>query len=982
MGRRIKTILYPLFSILAVAGFFRLYGLESVPPGFQFDEAYNGIDALRVVRGWRPIFLEANGGREVLYTYLQALFIWLFGANVFALRAASAILGLATVALTYPLVRALFQAPSFPPPACGRTEGGEREARLVASLTAALCAISYWHVHFSRYGIRGALLPVLEIGCFYFLWRGMREGKLLHFAASGLLLGLFPYSHPAGRLGPLVVAGFMLYKLLADRQQARNAAHTLKGVALTALVSVIIFAPLGYYFWLHRESFLGHLEAVSAFNPQVSGGNPLGTIASNALAVAGMFTFRGDEALTHNLAGRPVFDPLISFFFMVGVAVSFISLRRGRREAHVFIWIWTFVMLFPSVFSHAAPNFSRTIGIVPAVFVFPALGLAWCAHLLGRWRHLPLGFLLLVLTISAGWTWRDYFTVFPARPELYHLYDVDKIDLLDYLRRASSEEHVYLTPVLAEHATITLLGRDIPFKSFDTGRTLVLPSNSEGKGALYIFSDVQPSYIIAFAERLKGAAQRESLPNRYGQPWWTLFRIPAQTLPDPSRPIESLQENNFPLLPQRELFPGLKPQAIEFEGHFGERIKLLGYSLEREEVPAGRPLKLTLFWQAEGRVRGDYTVFVHILDERGRRWGQQDTRPNDGGYPTNVWGQGEMVIDRYQPGVNPCAPPGEYWIVAGMYSFPGGQRLKVTQTGLDFAALGRFRVEEARDMALPPEISPQVRLDVDLPDGLRLLGYDCSPLSPRLRGEEGRVGPGETLGMTFYWEAQKEWGMENGGLRIELRRAGSLGFKSQESWPLGTVGPAKPIPRGGQSCRHYDLTIPLEIPPGEYELAMGGVSLGTLTIRAMSRTFTPPQPRYPAQIRAGEEILFLGCDITEKISPGEPLKFTLYWKALSPISSDYTAFTHLLDAEGRAVAGKDNRPAGGTRPTTGWLPGEVVADEYEIALPLDMPPGDYRLEIGLYESFTGQRLPLFTEDGGQLTDNRFLLQPVIKVEGR
>lgn len=949
MGRRIKTILYPLFSILAVAGFFRLYGLESVPPGFQFDEAYNGIDALRVVRGWRPIFLEANGGREVLYTYLQALFIWFFGANVFVLRAASAILGLTTVALTYPLVRALFK------------DEGEKEARLVAGLTAALCAISYWHVHFSRYGIRGALLPVLEIGCFFFLCKGAKEGKTLNFVASGLLLGLFPYAHPAGRLGPLVVAGFMLYKLLAGRRlfpiPHPPFSILYKGVALTALVSVIIFAPLGYYFWLHRESFFGHLEAVSAFNPTVSGGNPLGTIASNALAVAGMFTFRGDEALTHNLAGRPVFDPLISFFFVVGVAVSFISLRRGRREAHVFIWIWTFVMLLPSVFSHAAPNFSRTIGIVPAIFIFPALGLARCAHLLSRWRHLPLVFLLLVLTISAGWTWRDYFTVFPSKSELYHLYDVDKIDLLDYLRRASSEEHVYLTPVLAEHATITLLGRDIPFKSFDTGRTLVLPSNSECKGALYIFSDVQPSYIIAFAERLKGAAQQEPLPNRYGQPWWTLFRIPAQTLPDPSRPIESLRENNFPLIPQREL-------PFEFEGHFGERIKLLGYSLEREEVPAGRPLKLTFFWQAEGRVRGDYTVFVHLLDERGRRWGQQDTRPNDGGYPTNVWGQGEMVIDRYQPGVNPCAPPGEYWIVAGMYSFPDGQRLKVAQTGLDFAALGRFHVEEARDMALPPEISPQVRLDVDLPDGLRLLG--CSR-------ERAEAGPGETLGMTFYWEAQKEWGTENGGLRIELRRAG-------ESWPLGTVGPAKPIPRGGQSCRHYDLAIPLKIPPGEYELAMGGVSLGTLTIRAMSRTFTPPQPRYPAQIRAGEEILFLGCDITEKIFPGEPLKFTLYWKALSPISSDYTAFIHLLDAEGRAVAGKDNRPAGGTRPTTGWLPGEVVADRYEIALPLDMPPGDYRLEIGLYESFTGQRLPLFTEDGGQLTDDRFLLQPVIKVE--
>ena len=43
--------------------------------------------------GNRPLFMPANGGREVLYSYFQAGLATLFGFDVFILRMASAILG-------------------------------------------------------------------------------------------------------------------------------------------------------------------------------------------------------------------------------------------------------------------------------------------------------------------------------------------------------------------------------------------------------------------------------------------------------------------------------------------------------------------------------------------------------------------------------------------------------------------------------------------------------------------------------------------------------------------------------------------------------------------------------------------------------------------------------------------------------------------------------------------------------------------------
>jgi len=69
----------------------------------------------------------------------------------------------------------------------------------------------------------------------------------------------------------------------------------------------------------------------------------------------------------------------------------------------------------------------------------------------------------------------------------------------------------------------------------------------------------------------------------------------------------------------------------------------------------------------------------------------------------------------------------------------------------------------------------------------------------------------------------------------------------------------------------------------------------------------------------------------------------------------------------------------GTYPTTGWVEGEVITDEYEIAVKSDAPPGDYQIEVGMYDAATGQRLPVFDEGGTRLPGDRILLDQVITV---
>jgi hypothetical protein len=59
--------------------------------------------------------------------------------------------------------------------------------------------------------------------------------------------------------------------------------------------------------------------------------------------------------------------------------------------------------------------------------------------------------------------------------------------------------------------------------------------------------------------------------------------------------------------------------------------------------------------------------------------------------------------------------------------------------------------------------------------------------------------------------------------------------------------------------------------------------------------------------------------------------------------------------------------------------GEVITDEYEIAINSDAPPGDYQIEVGMYDAATGLRLPLFDEDGTRLPGDRIPLDQVITV---
>lgn len=129
----------------------------------------------------------------------------------------------------------------------------------------------------------------------------------------------------------------------------------------------------------------------------------------------------------------------------------------------------------------------------------------------------------------------------------------------------------------------------------------------------------------------------------------------------------------------------------------------------------------------------------------------------------------------------------------------------------------------------------------------------------------------------------------------------------------------------------------------------------------------------PRRVAFGAELTLLGYelqpgDLRARITPLEganqptlpaeqeqPVQVNLYWQVQQPPTLDYWLFVHVYNAAGERVAQRD-APLRPDYPPTRWQAGELVIERADLLLP-PLPPGDYRLEIGVYDPASFARLP-------------------------
>jgi hypothetical protein len=78
--------------------------------------------------------------------------------------------------------------------------------------------------------------------------------------------------------------------------------------------------------------------------------------------------------------------------------------------------------------------------------------------------------------------------------------------------------------------------------------------------------------------------------------------------------------------------------------------------------------------------------------------------------------------------------------------------------------------------------------------------------------------------------------------------------------------------------------------------------------------------------------------LPDPAKPGGEARVRLTWRVQKPLDIAYTTFVHALAPGPKVAAQKDSPPLGGKFPTTFWLAGDELVDEYAMPCPPTSPP--------------------------------------------
>lgn len=326
----------------------RVYGLSSLPVGLFGDEAAEGRDALRILAGERPVYLESNFGREPLHAYLVAISVGVFGRTPAAVRLPSALAACLTIVGLFGLTRMLF---------------GTR-AGLIAAF---LCAFSVWAVMLGRLATRPALLSCVLSFAFWAGISAWQRRDARRWFAAGVLFGVSLYTYTPIRVIICILPLWMLVVLMQGSARRMWPGGLYAGLGFSALA-----LPLIVYGTTHGEVLFGRAAGVLAINMDgglVAAVRMLVLQASKVIAMFGG-PGMGDTNLRHNVPGRPALDWWTAAVVVFGLLALF---RKQRPLAVLFMGLLALGLL-PTILSEEAPHFARGSGAMLVVFPMAAFG--------------------------------------------------------------------------------------------------------------------------------------------------------------------------------------------------------------------------------------------------------------------------------------------------------------------------------------------------------------------------------------------------------------------------------------------------------------------------------------------------------------------------------------------------------------------------------------------------------------------------------
>ncbi len=421
---------------VGLAAFFRLYQLDTVPPGFFIDEAQDALDARAIQVGERfPVVAEVGEvkgrSREAMFYYLMAGVFAVEGPSVHSARLTIALIGIATVAAFLLLAEQVI--------------GARR-----AFVAAVLLAVCRWHVTISRIAVRGALTPLFIVLTLLALLRLARRRTASAAVLFGAVLGAGFYTYFAFWVVPVALCACAAAAAACGAFRPRRADLALGLTALAAFLTVT--APLIHYAATKPDYYFA--RALNVSSGVRTADDRFAALSDHAQRALFMLHLRGDPSPVYNIPGRPLLDPLMGVAFLVGLVWLLRRLPRQPLRSFAVLCFWL-LPLAPAAAAYFDGAALRAVGAVSAVCLIAAMGFDAAARRLlpgvAGWRRAARTALLCILLVAvAALNYRDYFRDFASRTDIAGAYGLDVERFYAFCADLAARYDVYLSPVVGE----------------------------------------------------------------------------------------------------------------------------------------------------------------------------------------------------------------------------------------------------------------------------------------------------------------------------------------------------------------------------------------------------------------------------------------------------------------------------------------------------------------------------------------------------
>jgi hypothetical protein len=402
---------------------------------------------------------------------------------------------------------------------------------------------------------------------------------------------------------------------------------------------------------------------------------------------------------------------------------------------------------------------------------------------------------------------------------------------------------------------------------------------------------------------------------------------------------------------RRAGLPGMGETAV-----FRDALVLRDYQIASRTLAADDALTITATWQAGQPVDRAYRDTVRLIGPDGHLWSEKTAdvpRVFRAAPLTQLWLPHQYAESQHLLEPLPGTPPGTYHVELILFDRETLAAVPLRNGPLTLD-LGTVQITPPRKA-----VAPRMQHDADFRWGaLQLTGYSL---------DRAEAAPGDPFLLTLAWRADATPTLDYSAHLTLIAPDGRLALQ----WDLPPVRADFPTDQwtaGNWWRAQHGFRLPAGLESGAYgwQLALcagactdheSTVYLGALTITAPDRTFTPPPLEIPLSAPFGHLATLLGVNLSPAPALPGPLTLTLAWRAEAEMTTSYRVFVHLIDEAGQTLAQSDGEPSAWSRPTTGWLPGEIVLDSHKLDL-TNVPSGTYQINVGLYDPADGERIPL------------------------